>query len=155
MRLRVTALLLAMGLFPASSWGQAAAEYGLAAGKSATATSGAASVLNKANRRLADAIGQKANAATNVRSQPSTLKSSRTAARTHASTATQVSAANAGTTTPSTSALVIETGKGTIMLGGRSAAPQDTQAGAPVNKPKTDRPAQKRYDSVISLPASN
>jgi hypothetical protein len=139
-----------MGLFPAVSWAQAAAEYGLAAGKSAGAVSGAASVLNKASRRMADSIGQKTSRATSTpASQTKARPRAVAAVPQKAPAATQVSTANAVTTVPPSSALVIETGQGTIRLDDRSTAAQRT---TPDPKAKAG-PTQNRYDSVISLPA--
>ncbi len=157
MRLRITTMMLvAMGLFPSGSWAQAAAEYGLAAGKSATATTGAASALNKANRRLTDAIGQRTASATApaTRSQARALKSVPGAASQQARAATQMDGANSGTIKPASSALVIETGKETITLGERGTMPSKAGSTATSDKSTPTRPvAQKRYDSVISLPA--
>lgn len=155
MRLRITApLLVAMVLFPAGSWAQAAAEYGLAAGKSAAATAGAASVLNKANRRLTDAIGQRTtSAATASKSQARTPKAARGAAPQNPPAATQLATANAGTAAPPSSALMIETGKGTITIGEHGTLPTKAESAAPPGKSTATRPAtQNRYDSVITLP---
>ncbi len=154
MRLRITTIVLVvMGLFPAGSWAQAAAEYGLAAGKSATATTGAASALNKTNRRLTDAIGQRTASATAAatRSHAKALKPAPGAAQ-KARGAAQIDTANSGT--PASSALVIETGKETITLGERGTTPGKPGPTTTSDKSTPTRPvAQKRYDSVISLPA--
>ncbi len=155
MRLRITIIVLVvMGLFPAGSWAQAAAEYGLAAGKSATATTGAASALNKANRRLTDAIGQRTTSATAAANRPQAkaLKPAPGAAPPKARAATQIDIANSGT--PASSALVIETGRETITLGERGTTPGKPGPTTTSDKSTPTRPvAQKRYDSVISLPA--
>jgi hypothetical protein len=153
------ALLLVLGLFRTVAWGQAAAEYGVAAGKAATATSGTASVLNKANRRLTDALGQRASTAT---TKPEGNAARLAAVSNHAAGtvsnrapgANQPTAATAGTATPANSVLVIQTEKGTIRLGEPKPAAKSALPAVPAKPANGARPAAQRHNqSVISSPA--
>ncbi len=145
-----TMSFVAAGLLSVGCFAQAAAEYGVAAAKSAGATAAAASELNNATGKLTQGISQKASSAAAAVPRSLNSRPPRQRGTSPTKSVAKPSGSVGSAPAPPNSTLVIQTESGKFILAEGGRLPQEAPAAAPSDQvPRRRVPDKERYPSVV------